>query len=32
MVGPFTTDPALRLDLALALRIVAMQEMDGQGT
>ncbi len=32
MVGPFTTDPALRLDLALALRIVAMQEMDGQST
>ena len=32
LVGPFTTDPALRLDLALALRIVAMQEMDGQST
>jgi purine catabolism regulator len=31
MVGPFTTDPALRLDLALALRIVAMPAMGGQG-
>ena len=27
IVGPFTTDPHLRLDLALALRIVAMREM-----
>ncbi len=27
MVGPFTTDPNLRLDLALALRIVAMRAL-----
>lgn len=27
IVGPFTSDPSLRLDLALALRIVAMQQM-----
>jgi purine catabolism regulator len=27
VVGPFTTDPALRLDLALALRVVAMREL-----
>jgi purine catabolism regulator len=27
MVGPFTTDPHLRLDLALALRIVAMRSL-----
>ncbi len=27
VVGPFTTDPNLRLDLALALRIVALADM-----
>jgi purine catabolism regulator len=27
MVGPFTTDPNLRLDLALALRIVSMRSL-----
>jgi purine catabolism regulator len=27
LVGPFTTDPHLRLDLALALRIVAMRDL-----
>jgi purine catabolism regulator len=27
-VGPFTADPALRLDLALALRVVALREME----
>ena len=27
VVGPFTTDPHLRLDLALALRVVAMREL-----
>ncbi|MGN6577129.1 MAG: PucR family transcriptional regulator [Nocardioides sp.] len=27
VVGPFATDPALRLDLALALRVVAMREL-----
>jgi purine catabolism regulator len=27
LVGPFTTDPHLRLDLALALRIIALADM-----
>ncbi len=27
IVGPFTTDPNLRLDLALALRVVALREL-----
>ncbi|MFP5369013.1 MAG: helix-turn-helix domain-containing protein, partial [Actinomycetes bacterium] len=27
VVGPFTSDPTLRLDLALALRIVTLREL-----
>ena len=27
VVGPFTGDPTLRLDLALALRVVALRQM-----
>ena len=29
LLGPFTTDPLLRLDLALALRVVAMRGIGG---